>query len=252
MLPPRALGSVRLPAASRMSEHSVLLSAAAPQAVLMARRARAFSVASRHTARVRRLRLLLIGGAVLLIGGIVVVTLLDPFGRTVSGVSIDGATVDGTKVTMLNPRLSGFQKDGRPYAIEAARAIQDIKAPTLFDLRELKVRLTMPDRSLTRITADVGAFNSTAETMSLSSGAHVVGDNGLDAVAADALVEFSANRLTTTKPVTVRMPGKRIAADAMSILEGGGHVSFVGHVHTDIDPAVQSTARGPAAPQAAP
>lgn len=237
-----------------MSEHAVRMAAGAPQAALLARRALAFSAASRHTVRVRRLRRMLIGGAVLLIGGIVAVTLFDPFRRTVSGVSIDGASVDGTKVTMLNPKLSGFQKDGRPYAIEAARAIQDIKAPTLFDLRELKVRLTMPDRSVTRITAAVGAFNSTAETMSLSSGAHVVGDNGLDAVAADALVEFSANRLTTSKPVTVRMPGRRIAADTMSILEGGSQVSFVGHVHTDIDPALEtaSAAAGPAPSQGAP
>lgn len=237
-----------------MSEHAVRLGTATPQAALAARRAQAFSAASRHTVRVRRLRLMLVGGAVLLVGGIAIVTLFDPFGRTVGGVSIDGATVDGTKVTMLNPRLSGFQKDGRPYAIEAARAIQDIKAPTLFDLRELKASLTMPDRSVTRITAEVGAFNSTAETMNLSGGAHVVGDNGLDAVAADALVEFSANRLTTSKPVTVSMPGKRIAADAMSILEGGGHVSFVGHVHTDIDPALQTAAAtpGPAAPGSAP
>lgn len=223
-----------------MTDRSALLTPSPVPAALRARQARAFSAASRHTARVRRLRVALIGGAVLVVGAIVTVTLFDPFGRVVDGVSIDGATVDGTKVTMLNPKLAGFQKDGRPYAIEAARAIQDIKAPTLFDLRELKARLTMPDRSVTRITAEVGAFNSTAETMSLSGGAHVVGDNGLDAVAADALVEFSANRLTTTKPVRVTMPGKRIAADTMSILEGGGHVSFAGHVHTDIDAAQQT------------
>ncbi len=190
-------------------------------------------------------------GAVLFVGAVVAITLFDPLSRAVSGVAIDGATIQGTRVTMTNPRLSGYEKDGRPYHIEASRAVQDVKAPTLFELHDLKARLTMQDRSVTRFTAGIGNYDSTAETMALSGGAHVVGDTGLDAVLDEAIVAFKSNTLTTSRPVTVAMPGKRITADAMTIAEGGKHVSFDGHVHTDIDPD-QAAPAAAAAPSPAP
>ena len=38
-----------------------------------------------------------------------------------AGVSIDGIGLDGTKVTMEHPKLTGFRKDGRPYLVNAKR-----------------------------------------------------------------------------------------------------------------------------------
>ena len=223
-----------------MTDPSLALPRASARPVVEARRARAFRSAARHSTRVRRLRRGLVGGVLVLVGGVVAATLFDPFGHGIGGVSIDGATVDGTKVTMTSPKLSGFQKDGRAYAIEAARAVQDMKAPTFFELHTLKARLTMADGSTSQVTAEDGLYDSTAETMRLSHGAHLLGDRGLDAVTADALVSFKTNQLSTDKPVSVTMPGKRIAADAMVIADGGKQVTFAGHVHTDIEPAAVS------------
>lgn len=201
-----------------------------------ARRALAFRSARRHSARVRVLRIGMAGGAAGLVAAIVLVTAFDPFGSVLHGVSVQGAAMEGTKVTMSTPRLSGFQKDGRPYEIEADRAVQDIKTPTYFDLYGLKARLTMEDRTSTRLSAASGSYNSTTEIMTLGGGARVTGDNGLDVQAADATVQFKTSTLFTDKPVNVAMPGKRITADSMRITEGGKRVAFDGHVHTEIEP----------------
>ena len=78
-------------------------------------RAKAFAAAARHSARVRFLRVALLGGAVGAVALLVGIAVFDPFGRLAGGVSIGGIGLDGTKVTMDHPKLSGFRKDGRPY-----------------------------------------------------------------------------------------------------------------------------------------
>ena len=210
----------------------------------------AFRRAARHSSHVRLMRKATFGGAVALVLGIILFTAFDPFHRGVAGVSIDGASIDGTKVTMANPRLSGYRKDGRPFTITASAAVQDIKAPTLFELHELKAQLTMADQSVTSVTAATGLYNSTGETMNLTSAVRIVGGSGLDVHTQDAQVDFKANTVATDKPVSVVMREGTIDADAMHVVDGGRQVTFEGHVHSLMHPGEQAMAAGtePASP----
>ncbi len=235
-----------------MSDHTAPFDRAASRLGVDARRVSAFRAANRHSARVRLLRRAIILGTILAVVGILVITIFDPFGGTTGPVTIDGATIEGTKVTMTNPKLAGYRRDGRPYEIQATRAVQDVKAPTLFELHDLKARLVMEDRSVTRLTATIGNYNSVAETMHLSQGAHVLGDTGLDAVTEDAMIDFKANTLSTQRPVSVTMPGKHVVADSMTIIDGGKQVTFDGHVHTDIQPQERTASADPAPPGSSP
>lgn len=195
-------------------------------------KSKAFRAASRHSRRVKVLRRATIGGAAAFVAAIVFFTLFNPFGGAVHGVSIEGASLSGTKVTMANPRLSGYHKDGRPYTITASSAVQDIKVPTVFELHDMQAQLMQADKSMTTLTAATGVYNSAEETMQLTSAVHIVGTSGLDMHAQDARIGFKTSTVTTDKPVTVVLRGNSVAADRMQAVDGGQHVTFEGHVHS--------------------
>ncbi len=57
----------------------------------------------------------------------------DPFRAFLpAGVSIDRAGLNGSRVTMSHPKMSGYRKDGRPYDFTAESAVQNLKTPEFF------------------------------------------------------------------------------------------------------------------------
>ena len=199
-------------------------------------RTRAFHAAALHSGRVRVLRRAMMGGAVAVMVAIVAFAVFDPFGKSVSGLSVSSVGVDGSKVTMARPRLSGYRSDGRPYEIVASSAVQDLKVPTKFELHDMDARLTMLDKSVTHVTAALGTYDSSLDLMELNSAVHITSDSGLDVRARDAHVEFKSGAVTTANPVTVAMRGDTIEADSMRMIDSGKQVTFEGHVRTTILP----------------
>jgi len=51
--------------------------------------------------------------------------------------------IKGTKVTMQQPRLSGYTADSRPYEFTANSAEQDITKPDFMDLHQIAARIEM-------------------------------------------------------------------------------------------------------------
>ena len=197
----------------------------------------AFRAAGRHTARVRLMRRLVLFGSV---GGTIAVlyfAFFNPFRITVAGVSVSGIGLGDGKVTMEHPKLTGFKADGRPYELLADRAIQDVKKPNVLALEKIDAHVTMADKSVVHIVADNGLYDSSAETMRLTSPAHLTSDNGLDAHLQSAYVEFKTGTVDTPDPVTIVMNTGTISADSMHMVDNGRVATFVGHVHTTMTPA---------------
>lgn len=213
-------------------------------------KAGAFRAARRHSILVKTLRGILFAGAVVLLPGILIVKIADPF-HGVPGVSVDGGTVDGTKIIMSRPKLAGYHNDGRPYEITASSAVQDIKVPNLFELHDMDAHLTMLDKTTTHLTAASGSYDSKRETLALTSQVRISSDSGLEMRTEDAHVEFKSETLATDKPVSVAMRGNTIEADTMRMLGGGKQVTFEGHVRTMLLPGSDATVASPAATLAA-
>lgn len=209
----------------------------------------AFRAAARHSRHVRLMRRLLVGGGLAGVAGLALYT-FDPFGGVIpAGVSVASVGLDGTRVTMSHPRLSGYRNDGRPYQITASEAVQDLKTPTRFELHDMDARLTMQDSTVTHLTSAAGTYDSKQDLMDLTSQVLISSDAGLDVRAQDAHVEFRSGSVVTRNPVSVAMRGNTIAADGMRMVDNGRQVTFEGHVRTTFAPADDAT---PAAvPQAA-
>ena len=96
--------------------------------------ARAFRAARRHSRVVRILRIAIPLAVVLGFIGIFLLTYLNPL-RMLARLPIDvgNLVVSGTKITMEQPRLSGFTRDERAYELSADAAKQDLTKPDLAD-----------------------------------------------------------------------------------------------------------------------
>lgn len=220
---------------------------AGPALVRGTPRGRAYAQARRHSRRVRWLKRAIPAGAIAGIGLVLAIATLDPFGR-MGGLTLGPVSLSGAKITMENPRLTGFRKDTRPYEVTATAAMQDVRKPNLVELKDLKARIAMDERGgLARLEAAFGIFDTQKEQLELKQDIRVSTDAGQEAQLTSASIDFKAGTVASREPVTVRFPNGTVAADALDIGENGNVLVFTGRVRTRFDGAVPAR-RDPDAP----
>lgn len=197
----------------------------------------AFRAAGRHSRRVKVLRRVILLGAVAGVAGVVFFAFFNPFRIAIPSVTIDSLGLNGTKVTMDNPKLAGFKGDGRPYTLTARMAVQDARTPSLLELHDLDAHVTMADKSVIHVVSSLGTYDSSKETMTFDKEVHMTNESGLDAHMANAYVEFKNGVVDTREPLTVVMSSSKVSADSMHVADDGKEVTFEGHVHSVMLPA---------------
>lgn len=201
-----------------------------------ARSARAFIVARRHSALVRVLRVALILGAVGIVLILVALGLYRTFANALEKLSVGQISIDGTKITMDKPRLTGARPTGENYVINAAKAVQDILKPTLIDLSAIVGDIGAADHDTLHVLSTLGRYDSDKETLTLS-GEVRVKNNRYTVELKSAVVEFRTSSYSTKDPVTVVIDGgSTITADSATVREQATEITFEGHVKTVIRP----------------
>jgi lipopolysaccharide export system protein LptC len=199
-------------------------------------RGQAFAKAKRRSTRVRLLRLaILIGG----LGAVVtmfVVAFFNPFATKLGSLSFAALSVEGTKIVMDRPKLAGFRSDGQPYVLTAERALQDIKQPTVVQLRKVDGEIGMAGGEATHLSADEGVYDSVGEHMELSGNVRI--KNGrFTVLLRSGRFDFKSGIYGSDDPVEVEAgDGTTIFADRASAVNHGQELTFEGHVRTDIVP----------------
>ncbi|GAC1335180.1 MAG: hypothetical protein NVSMB26_19190 [Beijerinckiaceae bacterium] len=196
----------------------------------------AFISAGRHTGRVRFLKrgILIFCLVVISLGAIIM--LFDPFSR-LRNLSIGAVGLNGTKITIDSPRLSGHRKNGLPYEVRAAQGIQDITAPDIIELVRLDAKVGMTPSAGVNLTALQGIYDSVKDQLKLTGLVHIRSEIGYDMKTQSALMEFKSGVLTASEPVSVLLKAGSIHADGMQIIENGQKVVFEGNVHSIMLPA---------------
>ena len=116
---------------------------------------RAFRSARRHSRVVRILRIAIPLAVVVGLTGISLITYFNPLRMLAKlPININDLVVSGTKITMEKPRLSGFTKDARAYEFTADAAAQDLTKPDIVELRNIRAKLQMQDKSMMEMSAD--------------------------------------------------------------------------------------------------
>ena len=100
-------------------------------------REHAFAKAKRRSGRVRLLRLAILIGGLGTVAATLVVAFFNPFATKLGALNFNALSVEGTKIVMDHPKLAGFRSDGQAYLLTAERALQDVKQPTMVQLRKV-------------------------------------------------------------------------------------------------------------------
>ena len=193
--------------------------------------ARRYADAKRHSLIVRFLRFLIPFGSILALSGIIAIAIFDPFRTISTGLAVASFNLSGSQITMEQPHLRGFKQDMRPYEVNADKALQDLKNPTLLDLTDLKAKVGLADKKTALIEAMQGLYDSQAEKMSIDRPLNIKSD-AYDVQMQSAKVDFKAGTVFTDQAVRVIMSTGTIDADRMEVIDSGRKIVFSGRVKT--------------------
>ena len=233
-----------------MNPSSELLAEGQGDAQRQSDRGGAYRAARRHSARVRLLRWAIPLGCFTAVAALLGVTLFDPFSKLLPGnISISSMGLNGTRVTMELPKLSGYRQDGRRYDVRAASGVQDIKVPNVIELNQMDATFETGDNNRVRVLAPTAIYDSGKEFMQMRGDVRVTSESGFDIRMHNADVDMKSGTIHSPEPVHVLMPRGTVDADRMDITNGGQQVTFDGNVVTHLVPAdgeaAPTTARTP-------
>ena len=192
-----------------------------------------FAAAARHSRMVRLLRVAVPATVLLAMTGIVVVSVFNPFrinGLVKLPVDISNLVVSGTKITMETPHLAGFSTDQRPYEVWAKAAIQDLADPDHVELRTLRAKVQMEDKSTVTLDARTGFFDSKQQMLDLRKDIFLQSSTGYEAKLSQAYVDINKGSVTSDEHVDVKLLNGTLTADRLRIINSGEIVRFEGNV----------------------
>jgi len=196
---------------------------------------RAFRAARRHSRLVRILRIAVPASVAM---GLTIVTLITYFNplRMLAKfpINIDNLVVSGTRVTMEQPRLSGFTSDARAYELTADTAAQDMTKPDIVELRNIRAKVELQDKSSMVVTAVTGIYDAKGETLKLDRDILLNSSTGYQGHLSQALIDIRKGNVVSEHPVEVKLLQGTLNANRLDILDSGDLVRFHGGVVMDI------------------
>lgn len=191
-----------------------------------------FRAAARHSRVVRILRVTVPVAVILAMTVVIFVSVFNPFRILMPKlpVAIDNLVVSGTKITMENPHLAGFSTDRRPYEVRAKAAIQDLTDPDHVELRVIRAKVMMEDRSSVTLDARTGFFDNKQQMLELKKDIFLQSSTGYEAKLSQAMVDINKGAVTSDEPVDVKLLNGTLVADRLKIINSGEVVRFEGNV----------------------
>lgn len=191
-----------------------------------------YGQAVRHSSRVRFLRRVLPVLAIIILGLAAFVAWLDPF-RIVRDFPLDvmKLSIQGNKLVMDAPKLSGFTKDGRGYNITATAAAQYLTKTNIIELEGIKANFTLTGNGMTELIATKGLYDAKGDTVQLTEGIVIRSTAGYEGKLSEAVIEVKRGHVVTERPVDITFNNGSIRADRMEIFDNGARAIFEGRVN---------------------
>jgi len=192
-----------------------------------------FAAAARHSRMVRVLRVAVPGAVLLALASIVLIQVfLNPFQTALAKLPVDmsNLVVSGTKITMETPHLAGFSTDQRPYELWAKAAVQDLTDPDHVELKTLRAKVMMEDKSTVTMDARTGFFDSKQQMLDLRKDIFLQSSTGYEAKLSQAYIDINKGTVTSDEHVDVKLLNGTLTADRLKILNSGEVIRFEGNV----------------------
>lgn len=194
----------------------------------------AYHEAARHSARVRRLKIILPLIAFLIGAIFVAVSVVRAF--LPENLQIENATIENGKIVMQNPAISGRNKQDISYSMKAVRALQDISNPDIITLETIHAEMPVNDTLIATVDATSGIYDRGGNTLNMNAPFSITMNNGLVADFQAAYLDINAGEMETKKPIAISMSGGSIVAQSLRMTDKGRIVTFEGKVKVIADP----------------
>ena len=210
---------------------TIISFAGAERAAVLPARSRAggdrlYRRALRHSRWVRFLRACLL----LAIPAVLAAVAVQNYLPSIEGLRLPGEignmVIKGTKITMQQPRLTGFTADSRAYEFTANTAAQDITKPDLVELQQIRAKVEMADKSLVHMWADNGLYNTKNDMLNLENNIHLVSSTGYEARLSEAVVDMGKGTVVSDQPVWVKLLDGELNAKGLVIADQGEVLRF--------------------------
>lgn len=188
-----------------------------------------------HSARVRRLKVLLPVTAVIISLIFIAVSMIRAY--LPENIKIEGAKIENGKVVMAKPAISGRNSDGINYSMLAERALQDIKNPSLITLETIKAAVPVSDGLVASVEASSADYDRATDKLALTSPFTVIMSNGLKADFKSAKLDIKGGSMSTDDPVTITKEGTSVVANSLKMADKGRVITFEGKVRMNVDPS---------------
>ncbi|WP_373458542.1 LPS export ABC transporter periplasmic protein LptC [Neorhizobium huautlense] len=199
------------------------------------RQARAYRLALSHSARVKKLKVLLPVAALIISLIFIGVSFIRTF--VPENLTIQSAKIENGKIVMESPAIAGRNDDGISYSMTATRALQDIADPNMISLENVKAAMPMSKDVIARVVASGGIFDRATDRMRLTAPFDVNLSNGLTAKFQSANLDVKAGTLDTPDTIRISTPEASIVADSLKITDKGKTITFTGGVRVDLEAA---------------
>ena len=208
-----------------------------------------FRRARRHSQVVRVLRVAAPLALLLLVGGLAIVTWLEPM-RVMARmpVSADHLVVSGTKITMAAPKLSGFTQDLRKYNLAARAATQDVTNPDIVEFEDITAKFETPDKTKVDLTAPAGVYNRKTGQLILRRNVLLVSSSGYQVRLLEVRVDTGTGSIVSDQPVEVEMLQGTLNAKRLEVLKSGEVLNFDGGVNMKVNMNMNTPPPAPESP----
>jgi lipopolysaccharide export system protein LptC len=214
-----------------------------------------FAIAARHSRMVRVLRIAVPSAVILAMTAIVAVSVFNPFRMLLPKLPLEmgNLVVSGTKITMESPHMAGYTPDQRPYEVWAKTATQDVTDPDHVDLKTLRAKVLMEDKTTT-ITLDArnGLMDTRQQLLDLRKDIFLQSSTGYEARLSQAFVDIGKGTVTSEEHVDVKLLNGTLTSDKLRITGGGEVVRFEGNVVMNLDKLGDEGGSGQSANASAP
>jgi len=197
---------------------------------------RTYRAARRHSRYVRLLRLGVPAGILAMLFMVVAANYMPPIGGLRLPGELGKLVIKGTKITMQQPRLTGFTNDSRAYEFTANAAAQDITKPDLVELHAPHAKIQMQDKSTVTMSAVSGVYNMKSEMLTLNDDIDLVSSIGYEGRLSEASTDVRKGSVVSEKPVTVKLLNGFLNAQRLEVVDNGAMVRSGGGVAMTILP----------------
>jgi lipopolysaccharide export system protein LptC len=195
----------------------------------------AYQKAARHSSRVRLLKIVLPSIAIVIGLAFAVVSILRSY--MPADLQVDSASIEDGKIVMLNPAISGRNKDGISYSMKAERALQDMKTPDVITLENIRAKMPVNETTVAEVEAATGIYNRDRNLLDMTAPFTIRLNTGLEASFRSAHLDIDGGQMSTNEPVSIHSREASIVAQSLRMTDKGKVTIFEGNVVVDVDPA---------------